>query len=329
MRLVRVELRRLFTRKMVWLALVAGVALVLAALYGVHQQASWVDESRATAQQMLEETREHWVAPSEAEVQMCLDEEERTRQNGDPEADFACEEMSRPPQIEDFYGSMPPMVDLYTELLSGLAYPFLFLVLAVGSTHIAAEFAHRTMGSWLTFVPRRVPVFVSKVLAAGLGALPVVGVALALILVGIPAVLRFHGIDDGLTRADWSDVAWMALRVALLAVAAGMLGSCLAFLVRHSGVVIGLVVGYLLVAEGLLRGVFPQLTSYLLSINLDAVVRDGTIWEEYPVNCDDITVSCRPIVHEVSLTHGVVVLAVLLAVLGGLALLRFRTSDID
>lgn len=329
MRLVKVELRRLFTRKVVWLALVAAVAIVLAALFGVHQQAQWVDESRARAQQMLEEAEKYWQPAPAADVKMCLEEQARARAAGDTAADFGCEQMARPPKIEDFYGTMPPMVDLYKDLLSTLVYPLLFLALAVGSTHIAAEFAHRTMGSWLTFVPRRVPVFLSKVLAAGLAALPVVGLALALVLVGVPAVLRFHGIDDGLIGEHWRDVAWMALRVLLLGSLAGIFGSCLAFLVRHSGVVLGLVVGYLLIAEGLVRGLFPRLTSYLLSVNLEAVVRDGTTWEEWSGVCDEVTGTCAPIVHHISLTHGGVVLAVLAALFAGLALLRFRLSDVD
>ena len=39
MRLLKVELRRLFSRRVVWLALVAAVLVVAAALFGVHQQA--------------------------------------------------------------------------------------------------------------------------------------------------------------------------------------------------------------------------------------------------------------------------------------------------
>ena len=73
--------------------------------------------------------------------------------------------------------------------------------------------------------------------------------------------------------------------------------------------------GYLVLAEGLLLGLFPRLTPWLLSINIDAFVRHGTEWVEWPQTCDDVTVMCREIVHEVSFTQGaLVLLGVLLVV---------------
>lgn len=330
MRLLKVELRRLFSRRVVWLALVAAVLVVAAALFGVHQQAVWVKDSQAQAQAMYEEAMEYWQPPSQADLDACLAEETQARQqSGDGRIDFGCEEMSREPRLSDFINQMPSMLDQYRDLLAGLVHPFLFLALAIGSTHVAAEFAHRTLGSWLTFVPRRVPVFASKVGAAAVAAVPMVTAALALILAGVPAVFRLHGIDDGLTGEDWSEVAWMAVRIVGLAMMAGALGAAAAFLLRHSGAVIGLMVGYLVLAEGLLLGMFPRLTPWLLSINIDAFVRHGTEWVEWPQTCDDVTVMCREIVHEVSFTQGALVLLGVLLVVVLVALARFVRADVD
>lgn len=330
MRLLRVELRRLFSRRAVWLALVAAAAVVVMALYGVHQQAVWFNESRATAQEQLEEALTSWEQSSEADVAQCQQEEDRARrESGDARVDFGCEEMARPPQLQDFISQMPSMVEQYRQLLTYLVYPFLFLALAVGSTHVAAEFVHRTLGSWLTFVPRRVPVFVSKVLGAAVAAVPMVLAGLTLVLLGVPAVLRVHGIDDGLTAQDWTSVAWMALRVVALAMLAGAFGAAAAFLLRHSGVVIGLMVGYLMLVEGILRTMFPATTPWTLGLNIQAVVQDGTQWSEWPQQCDDITVPCREIVHQVSLSHGLLVLLGLALVVAVLALVVFRRADVD
>lgn len=330
MRLLKVELRRLFSRRVVWLALVAAVLVVVAALFGVHQQAVWVKEANAQAQEMYEEALEYWEPPSQADLDACrADEAQARQQSGDARIDFGCEEMFRAPQLSDFMGQMPSMLQQYQDLLGGLVHPFLFLALAIGSTHVAAEFAHRTLGSWLTFVPRRVPVFASKVGAAAVAAVPMVTAALALILLGVPAVFRLHGMDDGLTGDGWTQVAWMAVRIVGLAMIAGAFGAAAAFILRHSGAVIGLMVGYLVLAEGLLLGLLPRLTPWLLSINIDAFVRHGTEWTEWPQNCDDVTVMCREIVHQVSFTQGALVLLGVLLVVVALALVRFVRADVD
>lgn len=330
MRLLRVELRRLFARRVVWLALAGALFVVGASLFSVHQQAVWVNESRADAQQMYEESLEHWEAAGAQEVELCKAEEAQARrESGDGRIDFGCEEMMREPQLSDFMGTMLPMVEQYKELLGGLVYPFLFLALAVGSTHVAAEFAHRTLGSWLTFVPRRTPVFLSKVGAAGVAALPMTAAGLGLVLLGVPAVFRLNGIDDGLTGQHWAEVTWMGLRIVGLTMVAGALGAAAAFLLKHSAAVIGLMVGYLVLVEGVLASMFVRFTPWTLSTNIDAFVRHGTQWVEWPRNCDDVTVMCREIVHEVSFTQGVLVLVAVLVVVMALALLQFRRADVD
>lgn len=330
MRLLKVELRRLFSRRVVWLALAGVLVVVGISLYGVHQQAVWVNQSRADAQQMYEEALEYWEGPSVEEVERCRAEEAQARrESGDGRIDFGCDQMSQEPQLSDFMGSMPPMVEQYKQLLGFLVYPFLFLALAVGSTHVAAEFSHRTLGSWLTFVPRRTPVFLSKVGAAGVAALPTSLAGLALVLLGVPAVFRLNGIDDGLTGEHWQEVAWMALRIGGLAMIAGAFGAAAAFLLRHSAAVLGIMIGYLVLVEGVLKGMFIRFTPWTLGTNIDAFVQHGTQWVEWPRTCDDITVSCRETVHELSFTHGVLVLLSILLVVMTLALLQFRRADVD
>lgn len=331
MRLVRVELRRITARRALSLAVLAAVVVALMALFGVHQLSVSLNQQRLGAQEMLEEAREWWAPASPEDYQSCVRDQARARQEthqGD--IDFGCEQLRRPPVLQDFMPVYPSLAEQYRELMSSyLAYPFLFLALALGATSVAAEFVHRTMGSWLTFVPRRVPVLASKITAAGLAGLPVAIVGLALVLLGVPALFRYHGIDDGVTGAEWVSLGWMALRIVGLTAAAAAFGAGLAFLVRHTAVVLGLMLGYGLLVEGILRGLYPSLTPWSLGANLEAFVRHGTTWTSWPLVCDDVTVSCQPTTHEVSLTHGALVLGVLLALTLALALLRFLRSDVE
>ena len=330
MRLVRVELRRILARRVLGLAVLAAVAVSLMALFGVHQLSVSLNQQRAGAQEMLEAAREWWEPVPLEDYQVCIRDEDRLRQEtGQGDIDFGCEQLRRPPVLQDFMPVYPSMADQYRELLGYLVYPLLFLGLAVGSTSIAAEFAHRTMGSWLTFVPRRVPVFTAKVCAAALVSVPIVTVGLALVLLGVPALFRYHGIDDGVTGAEWTSLGWMALRIVGLGSMAAAFGAGLAFLVRHTAIVLGLLLGYALLAEGILRGFFPSLTPWLLGINLDAFVDHGTTWTQWPLFCDDVTVSCEATIHEISFAHGGLVLGALLALTLGLALLRFVRADVE
>lgn len=328
MRLLRVELRRLFARKAVWLALAAIVVVAGMSLYGVHEQARWFNDGRGQAQEAYEQALAEWEVHGEEMLQQCLRDQQAERvRSGDPRINFGCSDME--PRLEHFIGVLPTLLEQYRELLGSLVYPFLFLALAVGSTHVAAEFAHRTMGLWLTFVPRRVPVLVSKLVAPGLAAVPVVALGLLLVLVGVPLLFRWHGIDDGVPSGGWTSLGWMSLRVLVLAVAAGVFGAAAGFLLRHTGAVIGLMVGYLLLAEGIVRSMLQSATPYLLGVNIEAFVRHGTTWTEWPMNCDDVTVPCREILHEVSFTHGVVVLLVVLGTVVALALVRFQRTDVE
>ncbi|WP_131104204.1 ABC transporter permease subunit [Ornithinimicrobium sufpigmenti] len=329
-RLVRVELRRIMARRVLVLALLAAAVVSLMAVFGVHQLSVSLNQQRAGAQEMLEEARDYWEPASPEDYQVCVRDQARARQeSGQGDVDFGCEQLRRPPILDDFLPTYPSMDEQYRELLGYLVYPFLFLALAVGSTSVAAEFTHRTMGSWLTFLPRRAPVFSAKVVAAALVGVPIAVVGLGLVLVGVPAVLRYHGIDDGLSGEQWVDLGWMAVRIVGLAAAAAAFGAGAAFLVRHSAVVLGLMVGYLVLAEGILRGLFPSSTPWLLGTNLEAFVEHGTTWTRWPDFCDDITVSCTPTTHVVSFTQAAVVLAAVLALTLGLALLRFMRSDFE
>lgn len=330
MRLVRVELRRVLARRILALAVLAAVLVSLMALFGVHQLSNSLNQQRAGAQEMLEEAREYWQPANPEDYQVCIRDEARVRAEvGQGDVDFGCEQLRRPPVLGDFLPSYPSMADQYQELLGYLVYPLLFLGLAVGSTSIAAEFAHRTMGSWLTFVPRRVPVFTAKLVAAALVTIPIAVVGLTLVLLGVPALFRYHGIDDGVTGAEWVDLGWLALRIVGLTAMAAAFGAGLAFLVRHSGVVLGLLLGYSLLAEGILRGFFPSLTRWLLGTNLEAFVDHGTTWDQWPRLCDDVTVSCTPTLHQVSFAQGTIVLLALLVLTLGPALLRFLRSDVE
>ncbi|GAA4872481.1 ABC transporter permease subunit [Serinicoccus chungangensis] len=327
-RLVAVELQRLRARRIVLLALVASALIAGFALFTVNQQAVQLERARSGADAAFQEQLQWWEENGERERASCLQsQEEERRLSGDATVDFGCEQM-QPPTPEQMYGAMPSLAGQYDELLLVLAYPFLLLALLVGSTHVAAEFTHRTMGSWLTFVPRRGVVFASKVVAAAIVALPVVGVGVALVLLGVPAVFRWHGIDGGGTTDQWVVLTWAVVRIMAVGAMAGALGAAAGFLVRHSAVVVGVLLGYLAVVEGILGSSLPATSRFLLGRNIRGFIENGTQWTVY-ADCWEPAGECREVVERLSFAQSATTLVVVLLLVVGLALWRFLRTDVD
>lgn len=331
--LTRVELRRILSRKIVHLSVLAILAVMAVTFWGLWQsvqpQSAFEDQAREQFELMHSDWESQQEFYDEEAVAQCLDDQADERERmGDDTIEFGCEWPE--PVLQDVLdGYAPPsMAALYqTQLLQTGILVFL-LVLLGGSTATAAELSHRTLGTWLTFEPRRDRVFGSKVLASGLIAIPITAVLLALILGGIPLLYRIRGVDDAVTAAQWADIGWMSARVMALAVVLGMVGAAAGLLVRHTGAVLGIAAGYVLVVESMVRGLFPERVKFLLSENLAAWVNDGTEIRTWV--CDDgFSGNCREVVTPVSLEHGAVVLGLVSLVVILVSWWVFRRRDVS
>ncbi|HLS46521.1 MAG TPA: hypothetical protein VK045_13925 [Ornithinicoccus sp.] len=332
-RLTRVELRRIFSRKIVHLSVLAIVAASLLVFWGLWQTVQPVSAFEEQAKRDFEQIHSDWEEQQQFQddefVEQCLAEQEAERERmGDPSIDFGC--VWEEPTLEDMIaGYAPPsMFDLYSMNLRDTGNLVFILVLLGGSTATAAEIAHRTLGTWLTFEPRRDRVFASKVLASGLVAIPITALFLALILGGVPLIYQLRGVDGTVSAAEWSDLGWMSARMVALAVFLGMVGAAAGLLMKHTGAVLGIVVGYLLVAENMVRGLFPNYTKYLLSENLLAWINDGQQVRTWV--CDDaFNGECREVVTLISLEQGALVVGLVGVVVVLLSWVLFRRRDVN
>lgn len=331
--LTRVELRRILSRKIVHLSVLAILAVMAVTYWGLWQSVQPQSAYESQAREQFDLMHSDWESQQEFNdeeaIAQCLEDQEAERERmGDDSIEFGCEWPE--PVLEDVLaGYAPPsMAALYqTQLLQTGVLAFL-LVLLGGSTATAAELSHRTLGTWLTFEPRRDWVFASKVLASGLIAIPITAVLLALILGGIPLLYRIRGVDDAVTAAEWGDIGWMSARVMALAVVLGMVGAAAGLLVRHTGAVLGIAAGYVLVVESMVRGLFPERVPLLLSENLTAWINNGTEIRTWV--CDDgFNEDCREVVTRISLEHGAVVLGVVSLAVIVVSWWSFRRRDVS
>src|SRR4029079_19492504 len=123
-------------------------------------------------------------------------------------------------------------------------------------------------GNWLTFAPRRVRVYLSKVLAAGLWMIPVTPVGVGDVL-GLSWVsYRYVGTLDCGAPSELSSPVDVALRIVALAPVVAVIGAALGFLARHTAAVLGIVLGWLVLVEVILSHQIERLQPWTLVTNV-------------------------------------------------------------
>lgn len=325
--LTRVELRRMWFRRLVQFAMVALLAILALTFLGVNEQVRSINTDQVMLQEMFERDLADFRANRDQMIADCLEMQEQEREfSDDPTLDFGCEQMEEP-RLEHYLWGPQSLAEQYRELLTGLSIPLLFLALLVGSTSTAAEFSHRTLGTWLTFEPRRDRVFGSKVAAGALASLPLSVALVTLVTLGTSALFRLHGVDHAVTSSEWTDLAWMSVRILALAFVVGAVGAAAGALVRHTAAVLGILVGYLVAVEVIFANLFGWIQSYTISRNTDAWIRDGAEW--YTFTCPPLGGQCTETFHSISLAHGATVLGVLALVVVALSWARFSRGDIE
>jgi ABC-2 type transport system permease protein len=322
--LVGVELRRLWWRRLTKVALFAAVVVTGVTIYTAYQATN--PESLARALDVYQGE----VANFPQMVADCERTQQEARDAGQVDTDFGCAQM-RPPTLENFGVANPVPSAIFAGLVrtNGLFYAFLAFVL--GASFIAAEFSTGSLGTWLTFQPRRIRVGVSKLAAAAGGGLLVGATGLGLAWLGSWMVGTLNRPDSDLQLPALTDLgeplSHLVLRHVGLVMAAGVVGAALGFLARNTGAVVGVVIGYAvvvegIVAQGLARG---KLSPWLPATNLEGFLLRGTTY--MAEQCT--TGRCEYAMVPLSYTHSWVYLSVFGLVLSALAVLVFRRRDVS
>ena len=183
MRLTKVELRRLFSRRLTTIAMLGALVVTGVMLFGSFQEAKPLSaQEQATQQAQFDQARKDWDANGEQQIQDCLKQQAET-QKTDPKADFACSQME--PNLANWGKPQAKFAEMMPGTLLAGSLLLTFVGFVVGASFVAAEFSSGSMGNWLTFEPRRMRVYASKLAAAGLGLIPVTVALLGLLTAGV------------------------------------------------------------------------------------------------------------------------------------------------
>jgi ABC-2 type transport system permease protein len=318
-RLLGAEINRLWSRRFTLLTLFAVVMILSVFQLQVNSAVSPPSaEAVAANQAQYERDLKEWEQHHEEWEQQCVDA-------GQPK-----EQCAGVAPTKENYGLQAVRFDEVAQIglllaiyLTGLA---MFLVAA---SFIGAEFTTGAIANWLTFLPRRVPVFASKLITV-VGFALLVSVLSSAFVLGMAALLTsVHGGEVSGLGEQLS----MAGRGVAVAGALAVVGYCVGLMTRHTAAALGVLLGYLFVwfvRNAVLReqAWAQRLTPWSPEANLAAIVDKGY---QYAIPVKKLTeggLSMEYVQREVNLAHGAVYWTVLLAGLIIVALLIFRRRDV-
>ncbi|MEV6282833.1 ABC transporter permease subunit [Kribbella sp. NPDC051770] len=326
-RLTGVELRRLVARRLVMLGVVAvlGVTvLMLVATWWNSRPLSAAEQQQNKVQ--FEMAHADWVKNHEKYDQECRDSYAST-----PDPKPSVEEMCTylEPTIDQWGKPQTVFTETMPGLLQGSSYLLAFAAFLIGASFVGAEFSSGSIGNWLTFEPRRLRVYASKLTGVAIGMIPVGVVTLALLLAGTYLIVAQMGSTAGTTGKVWGNLIETSGRAVVVAAVAGALGGVLALLLRHTAAAIGVIMGYAVLVEGVFGSVLQSVQPWLVRLNFDAWVLHGTTY--YVQKCTtakDGSYNCEMVEKSLSFEHGAWYLGIGAVVLVAFGALVFNRRDI-
>ena len=319
-RLVATELRRLRSRR---ISLVAGIVLLAAVglfQLAVVEQVTPPSAAEVTEQQQyFDQAHAEWERTHVEQEKECVD-------SGNSAQDCVWPE----PTPADYALTAAPFADVASSALQLSAYLTLLASFLVGASFMGAEYTTGSLANWLTFVPRRLHVYGSK-----LGA-----VLLASAAAGAVVNFLMLGLVVALTRANGGDLVGLgsaaasAGRAVPIACLAGAAGFVFALLTRHTVAALGIALGYVVLSAVLsplslnADGPLGWLPPWLPERNLDAFLQHGSTYTQYVLTTTEQGTSGDSVEKHIGFGHSALYWAVLLVVAVVSAAVVFRRRDV-
>jgi ABC-2 type transport system permease protein len=321
-RLVGAELRRLLARRM---TLVTGIVLLVAVglfQLAVNSEASPPSPDEVAQQrQYYQQAHDEWESNHEAALADCVAQ-------GESQAD--CESAFAEPTPADFSLTATPFDQIGQVAMLLSAFLAMLAAYLVGSSFIGAEYSTGSLANWLTFVPERLKVYGSKLLAVVLAA-AVAGAVVNFLMLGLAALIT-KAYDGPLVGGG--HLAATGGRAVVMAVVAGVVGFVLALISRHTVAALGAVLGYLVVAAvlgGLAQnadGPLAWLPPWMPENNVQAFLLHGSTYTQFRETVTAEGTSGDSLERHITFGHSAVYWLVVLVVAVVGAALVFRRRDV-
>ena len=312
MRLLRSELLRARSRRMVSMVIVGGliglvVGLGIAAAYSHKPSAAQL----ASAEQQYE-----------ASYQRCLSGKDLGPNQAADAGATSIEDVCSSSISPSLDGIMLRDLELILEHISTLV---ILLGALLGASLGGADWTTNTMGTLLTWEPRRIHVFLVRALVVAIFVVAVtlfLQIAFALVY-WLAAELR--GVTAMLPSGFIGDTFATMLRVSTMAIAFALVAYVLAMIGRSTVSSLGVLFGYLILFEGIVAGFRPSIQGSLLVRAATVVIGQQPILME-PRDFSGPGIPAPIVLMDV--TKAWTVVAVYVLALGALSLVQFRSRDV-
>lgn len=220
--------------------------------------------------------------------------------------------------------------DLMHSTLLNWSYLIAFIGYLIGAGFVAAEFSSGSIGNWLTFEPRRMRVYASKLVAAGVGLIPATVALIGLLFGGVWLITANYGSAAGTTGKMWSDLGFMTGRSITLAVVAAVVGAAIGTLLRHTAAVIGLAMGYLVLIEIIFSHSLQYMQLWFLRINMEGWLQHGTKYFTTTCKTDSQgNYGCAGVEKVLGFGHSATYLGLLVVLVVALSAMVFQRRDVN
>jgi ABC-2 type transport system permease protein len=163
--------------------------------------------------------------------------------------------------VEDKRFHLTAIMDLFKHL----SVWFAIIAWLLAASYIGAEWRTGMMATLLTWEPRRIRVMIAKAIAAVVVTFVIVMVLQALLVGALYPAAAYRGTTAGTNEAFWRSFSYVGLRSGALAAMAAILGFAAGALGRNTAAGLGAGFVYLAVIEGgLLGGLIPSIRPWLI-----------------------------------------------------------------
>jgi hypothetical protein len=199
------------------------------------------------------------------------------------------------------------------DVLKGTSIPLIIAGWLLGASFIGADWRAGTITTLLTWEPRRTRVIVAKVLACAVSVFAL-AMALQAVLGGVLSLdAVFRGTTAGVDASLWRETSGVAVRAAILASVASVVGFAVASIGRNTAAALGAGFVYIAVIENLVRGLRPGWQRWLFTDNAAVFITGGNV----------------SFTFERTMLQALVLLAAYAAVLFAVGIMMFRARDVN
>jgi ABC-2 type transport system permease protein len=268
MRLLASELLRFRSRRLVVVTLAGallatGLGLVLAAVDSTPPTEAMIAAARVEARK---------------EVERCLATDYEEESFVGSVEDFCRQYFGDP---TEYMPSHLALVDL-PAVLEGVSSITSILGLLIGASFVAASWQTGTIGTIFTWEPRRIRWFAARILILAAGVIVMTALIVSFLSAGLALAAMLRGSTVGAGGAWWTEVLTTSLRVSVTAALSAVIGAAVAAIGRHTAAALGVVFVWTAVLEGLVRGLRPLWTPWLLGDNLVSFTAWQTTEYQFP-----------------------------------------------